>query len=121
MRCAHSLTMVGFLAAVPPPAFAQPLRLAKVPVASIPGSYPIAVAQPPGEARRLYVVGHGGPVWVVRDGVTLPTHFVDVPALGGGTTEAGFLGFAFHPAFRTNGFAFACYNGAGPNGITSIV
>ena len=41
---------------------------------------PIDVASPPGDASRLFVVERGGTVRVVKDGVTLATPFLTIPA-----------------------------------------
>lgn len=85
--------------------------------------YPIGVAQPPGETRRLYVVGHSGPIWVVRDGVRLAVPFLDLTSFitGGGLGEAGVLGLAFHPQFQSNGYFYVSYSrSASPTG-TAIV
>ena len=78
-------------------------------------SFPIALAQPPGETRRLYIAGQYGPVWVVRDEVRLPAPFMDLSTVVIGGSEAGLLGIAFHPDFQSNGFLYVCYSG-GRNG-----
>ena len=57
------------------PASAQAVSLQPV------GSFtaPIAVASPPGDATRLFVVQRGGVVRLVKNGVTLATPFLTIP------------------------------------------
>ncbi len=84
-------------------------------------SYPVVVTQPPGETHRLYVASHNGPIRIFKDGATQPADFVDVTVAGGGASEPGLLGFAFHPGFQGNGYCYVCYNGSGPGGLSGIV
>lgn len=90
---------------------------------------PIAIASPPGETNRLFVVERGGTVQVVKNLNGTPTKqtFLDIPAFlsatGGGTlstaSEQGLLGLAFHPNYAQNGLFYVFYsvtvNDAGTN------
>ena len=109
--------ILALAGATHPASAQQPVRLALTRVGgAFDFQYPVVVTQPAGETRRLYVAGHGGPIWVVRDGVTLPTRFLDLSgAVAGGTAgEAGLLGMAFHPAFASNGFFYVSYPSTSP-------
>ncbi len=87
---------------------------------------PVCMDSPPGDTKRLFVGEHGGKIKVIRD-VTAATPVSSVmldlvqvitapartpaeywnPVLG---DESGLLGFAFHPAFATNGYFYVTYS-----------
>ncbi len=83
-------------------------------------SAPIAIAVPPGETNRLFVVERGGTIQVVKNLNTTPTKqtFLDLnavlAAISGGTLstsgEQGLLGLAFHPNYATNGYFYIFYS-----------
>jgi len=76
-------------------------------------SFPIAVMSPPGDAtNRLFVVEHGGRIRIIDDGVLLATDFLNISSLitGGGFSEQGLLGMAFHPDYGNNGFFYVSYS-----------
>jgi glucose/arabinose dehydrogenase/mono/diheme cytochrome c family protein len=83
-------------------------------------SQPIAIATPPGETNRLFVVERTGKIQVVTNLSTAPSAqvFLDLPAFltatGGGTlstvSEQGFLGLAFHPNYAQNGYFYIFYS-----------
>jgi len=69
---------------------------------------PVALAFPPGETNRLFVVERLGRIQAVTN-LARPnkTLFLDVSAqIVGGGGEGGLLGLAFHPGFTTNRFFF---------------
>jgi glucose/arabinose dehydrogenase len=79
---------------------------------------PLAVAQPPGDALRLFVLDRNGPIHVLRretpDGSFKPLDapFLDLSKLPGGLhlgVESGALDFVFRPDFATSGVFFARY------------
>ncbi|MFN8544411.1 MAG: PQQ-dependent sugar dehydrogenase [Candidatus Binatia bacterium] len=75
---------------------------------------PVHVTAPPLDPRRLFVVEQDGLVRVVRDGVLLPTPFLDVTGDVSCCGERGLLSLAFHPDYETNGVFFVNYtNNAG--------
>jgi glucose/arabinose dehydrogenase/plastocyanin len=59
---------------------------------------------------RLFVVDQSGPIRIIKDGVLLPTPFLDltseIPVLNTGFDERGVLGLAFHPDYANNGRFF---------------
>lgn len=63
---------------------------------------------------RLFVVDQAGPIWIVKNGVLLPTPFLDltseIPMLAAGFDERGVLGMAFHPDYENNGRFFVRYS-----------
>ena len=74
---------------------------------------PVAMATPPGEVNRLFVVEQRGRFAVITN-LAAPTRtvFLDVTArVQGGVApdERGLLGLAFHPGYATNGYFFVYY------------
>ena len=88
--------------AAPPPA------VTLVEVASGIGT-PTAIAFPPDGTGRMFVTEQTGRVRVVRDGVTLPTPFLDLSDSVATVGEQGLLGIAFHPRFAVNKRVFIYY------------
>ncbi|MBI2928585.1 MAG: PQQ-dependent sugar dehydrogenase [Verrucomicrobia bacterium] len=71
-------------------------------------SEPVAVATPPGETNRLFVVERAGRILVLTN-LAQPnlSVFLDLTeSTYSDYREAGLLGLAFHPGFATNGFLF---------------
>jgi glucose/arabinose dehydrogenase len=64
---------------------------------------------------RLFIVEKAGLIWIMsKDGVKLPTPFLDIVSLvNSGANERGLLGLAFHPDYATNGYFYVNYTGAG--------
>ena len=83
-------------------------------------SDPVALAAPPRDASRLFVVQRGGIVRLIKDGVTLPAPFADLttPVLAGG--ERGLLGMAFPPDYATSGLAYVFLTAESPAGELQI-
>lgn len=64
---------------------------------------------------RLFIVDQIGAVRIVKDGVLLPTPFLQIAPpelvnINGGYDERGLLGIAFHPDFAINGRVFVRYS-----------
>lgn len=80
-------------------------------------SAPVALATPPGETNRLFIVEQAGRILVITN-VTAATPtvltFLDIRGrvLAGG--EQGLLGLAFHPNYANNGFFYVYYTAPGP-------
>jgi glucose/arabinose dehydrogenase len=75
---------------------------------------PVAIAAPPGDASRVFVVEQGGIVRLIKDGAVVGAPFADLTAavhVGGG--EEGLLGLAFPPDYATSGLAYVFLVGAG--------
>lgn len=73
---------------------------------------PTAVTQPPGESNRLFVTAKKRGIFVVENGVTLPTLFLDVDdeaAANGGLHTHGLMDMEFHPDYQTNGKFYISY------------
>jgi glucose/arabinose dehydrogenase len=99
---------------------------------------PVALAEPPDNSNRLFIVDQTGKVWIVgSDGKKLATPFIDMAskmvAISPGYDERGLLGLAFHPQFKTNGKFYLFYTapprpgtpvpgppGAGWNNTTTV-
>ena len=67
-----------------------------------------SVCAPPGDTQRLFVTTNGGVIHIIRDGVVLPTPFLDISASM--SSYEGILSMAFHPDYATNGRFFLVYN-----------
>ncbi|HTH48673.1 MAG TPA: PQQ-dependent sugar dehydrogenase [Candidatus Limnocylindria bacterium] len=70
-------------------------------------SAPVAVATPPGETNRLFVVEQAGRIIVLPD-LQSPAKetFLDISTKTAYGGEEGLLGLAFHPGYATNGRIF---------------
>ena len=84
-------------------------------------SDPLALAAPPRDASRLFVVERGGLVRLVKDGVTLAEPFADLtgPVLADGG-ERGLLGMAFAPDYAGSGLAYVFMTADSPAGELQI-
>src|SRR5436189_2298855 len=70
----------------------------------------VALASPPGETNRLFVVEKAGRIYVLNNlAVPSKTLFLDISDRVNPTGEGGLLGLAFHPGYRSNRFFFAYY------------
>ena len=58
---------------------------------------------------RAYVWEKRGMVWIVENGVTLPTPLIDLRHEVGNWRDHGFLGFALDPQFLSNGHIYLLY------------
>src|SRR2546422_879129 len=75
---------------------------------------PLAIATPPGETNRLFIVEHRGRIAVITN-LANPTRtvFLDISSrVVGGTPpdERGLLGLVFHPGYATNGFFYVFFS-----------
>ncbi|HRX86650.1 MAG TPA: PQQ-dependent sugar dehydrogenase, partial [Phycisphaerae bacterium] len=63
---------------------------------------------------RLFIVDQAGFIRIVKNGVLLPTPFLDLtaelPTLNTGFDERGVLGLAFHPNYASNGRFFVRFS-----------
>jgi glucose/arabinose dehydrogenase len=82
--------------------------IALVPVVSGLSS-PVEIVNANDGSGRLYVVQQGGTIRIVKNGVLLPTPFLDVTSKISSGGERGLLGLAFHPNYRANGRYFVYY------------
>jgi uncharacterized repeat protein (TIGR03806 family) len=73
-------------------------------------SDPVALAVPPGETRRLFVVEQAGRIVVITN-LAQPTRtiFLDLRAQVVSGGERGLLGLAFHPQYSSNGYFYVFY------------
>ena len=96
-------------------AFADPQFGTDV-IASLPQFTPTGIDWSPD--GRMFILQKHGVIRVVRDGVLLPTPFLDISHKVNVTTDSGLLGIAFHPDFSNNGFVYLAYvfeQGGNPN------
>ncbi len=75
---------------------------------------PVHLTHAGDNSGRLFVVDQAGPIWIIKEGVVLPTPFLDltseIPVLNTGFDERGVLGMAFHPDYENNGRFFVRYS-----------
>ncbi|WP_437976591.1 PQQ-dependent sugar dehydrogenase [Sorangium sp. So ce295] len=75
---------------------------------------PLYVTSEPEDASRLYVVGKGGTIRLIKGGELQSAAFLDITAdvyqSNDLKEERGLLGLAFHPQYASNGRFFVYYN-----------
>lgn len=79
---------------------------------------PLALATPPGETNRLFILSKSGQMYVITNlAAPTVTTFMDLSGRVYTGSESGLLGLAFHPGYATNRYFFLFYsastNGAG--------
>jgi glucose/arabinose dehydrogenase len=77
---------------------------------------PVLVTAPPGDTHRIFIVEHAGSVRIVRDGVVLPTPFLDISDKVRAISEPGFQSIVFAPDYATSGLVYVFYNTRRGNG-----
>ncbi|MBI4557186.1 MAG: PQQ-dependent sugar dehydrogenase [Candidatus Hydrogenedentes bacterium] len=80
---------------------------------------PLFLVSPPGDPSRMFVVEQDARIWILRDGIRLPTPFLDIDLKVRTGGEQGLLGLAFHPNYEENGFFYVNYT-RNPDGATVI-
>jgi glucose/arabinose dehydrogenase len=73
---------------------------------------PLLVTHAPGDYARIFIVEQNGKIKIFKNGSILPTPFLDVQSLMGGSEtylEYGLLGLAFHPGYAQNGIFYIMY------------
>jgi glucose/arabinose dehydrogenase len=109
-RLAASLCVgLGLLGAASQPAaqtFADPGFSTEV-VATVAPYSPVGIAWTPD--GRLFIWQKDGLVHVVKNGVLLPTPFIDLRGKVNVFDDRGFWGLAFHPNFASNGYVYMTY------------
>lgn len=91
-------------------AFTLPAGFSEVAVGSD-WTEPVGVAfdPSPDAANRVYVWERAGRVWIVENGVKLPTPLLDISDEVGAWRDHGMLGLALHPNFHQNGYIYVSY------------
>jgi glucose/arabinose dehydrogenase len=73
-------------------------------------SQPVHVTHAGDGSGRLFVVGKGGRITIVREGGPLSAPFLDItPIVRSRDLEQGLLGLAFHPSYASNGLFYVNY------------
>ncbi len=75
-----------------------------------PLTQPLFVTHAPGDSHRLFIVEQTGRIKVRKNGVILPTPFLNVDSISAAGSERGLLGLAFHPDYATNGLFYIYYS-----------
>jgi glucose/arabinose dehydrogenase len=71
---------------------------------------PLLVTHAPGDHNRIFIIERAGAVKILKDGLLLPTAFLDLTGQVHLMHERGLLGIAFHPDFASNKFFYVRYN-----------
>ena len=70
----------------------------------------VAMATPPGETNRLFVVEKTGAIWVISDlSNPVKSMFLNLSGQVDASGEGGALGLAFHPGYASNRLFFVYY------------
>src|SRR5262249_34167446 len=88
-------------------AHALPPGFVRVPVEGTTFDQPVGMTFD--ENGRMYVWERGGRVWIVENGVQLPSPLVDISEEVNNARDHGMLGFALHPNFLENGWIYLFY------------
>lgn len=91
----------------PPPPPAGEVTLALQTIATGLSS-PLFLTTPLGDPR-LFVVEKNGRIRIVKNGLLLPTPFLDISSKVSNGGEQGLLGLAFHPRYASNGIFVVNY------------
>ena len=96
--------------------------LAVMKVADVPAKA-LYVTQPKGEVDRLFVLNQKGMVYIIKNGLTLETPFINISDRVHGSltpgSEEGLLGLAFHPDYTNNGYFYLNYVNKNDSSIVS--
>ncbi len=122
-EAAQGAPYTGLTVRVPVPTLAMPSELpAETPLTyateiafpAVAFINPIAIAVPPGETNRLFVVERAGRIVAITN-LAVPTRtvFMDIGSRVSTAGEGGLLGLAFHPGFVSNGQFFVYYTASG--------
>ncbi len=101
--------VVGAFSAAAPAAGSAGVRLT-----AVGGNFdrPVHVTAAPNDAQRIFVVEQAGRIWTVRDGVRLPTPFLDLTAqVSRVGSERGLLSLAFAPDYARSARFYVDYTG----------
>lgn len=105
----------GDAAGLDPPEGAVPVGLQEVASGL---SFPVALTAPPGDPR-LFIAEKGGAVRIVKEGMLLPTPFLDLAGRVSTGGEQGLLGLAFDPDHAATGRFIVHYTDPGGNTVVS--
>ncbi|HEU6446207.1 MAG TPA: PQQ-dependent sugar dehydrogenase [Gaiellaceae bacterium] len=83
-------------------------------------SSPVYLTAPAGDRERLFVVEQAGRIRIVRNGVTLPSPFLDIASLVLAGGERGLLSLAFPPDYASSGRFYVYYTARSPSGAVTI-
>lgn len=84
---------------------------------------PIGLTNAGDASGRIFVWEQGGRVWIFQNGELLAEPFLNIANLissevfGGGYSERGLLGLAFHPQYSENGLFFVHYSATNGNTV----
>jgi cysteine-rich repeat protein len=70
---------------------------------------PTDLQSAPLDPNRLFAVQQNGKIVVIKNGVALPTFFLDIQSKVSCCSERGLLGMVFHPDYASNGYFFVNY------------
>ena len=83
-------------------------------------SSPMYLAMPPGDTERMFVVERAGRIRIIKNGVLLPTPFVDISdQVDSSPPEGAMSALAFHPDYQSNGYFYVSYTDLNSDGVVA--
>ena len=103
-------------------ALALPGAAAAAPVFVKVGDFnePISMTAPPRDIFRLFIVERAGTIRVERNGVVLPTPFLDIRGTVSLEDERGLLSMAFPPDYESSGLFYVYLTASDPAGELQV-
>jgi uncharacterized protein (TIGR03437 family) len=80
---------------------------------------PTSITNAADGSGRLFVTTQQGWVWIIKDGESLPTPFLDIRTRASHGDERGLLSIAFDPAYEDNGYFYAYYTDLDGHSVVS--
>src|SRR5690606_31577365 len=77
------------------------------------------LTSPVGDSRLFVVEQNTGRIRIIKNGVVLPTPFLDIGAKASSSGERGLLGLAFHPNYSSNGYFYVNYTDNSGNTVVA--
>jgi glucose/arabinose dehydrogenase len=77
-------------------------------------SSPVALAAPPADVHRVFVVERGGTIRILQDGAPVAAPFLDLATLVRSGGEQGLLSLAFAPDYASSGRFYVWYTAPRP-------
>ncbi len=82
-------------------------------------SDPLYLTSPVGDPRLFVVEQNTGRIRIIKNGVVLPTPYLDIGAKASSNGERGLLGLAFHPNYSSNGYFYVNYTDNSGNTVVA--
>ena len=82
---------------------------------------PLFVTNAEDGSGRLFIIERAGRIRILRNGILLPTPFLDIHSIVNSTVgEQGLLALAFHPNYETNGKFYTVHTNSSGSLVLSM-